>query len=663
MNKKSFRIGVITSSISLAQYITDMSSSSEHMIQVSSKGLDDAIPVGRKMESDGIEVIISRKGTARLLRENLQIPVISVPLSALDILSCLSKAVRYGKKILLPSFRTRADGIKIIEKFLSIELMQEIYEDRSSLKELIYFAKRNGCQVVAGGGLGVRFAQECGMKGIEIETSEEVIRTSMESALSVARARRRDRETAELYRCVLDSVSEGIIAVNQEGHITTANKQARELLKIKTEDIDGKPIHRFIPEASLFQALNQQTPVYDKLERINKKLFIFNHIPVIMEKETVGGVTTFSDTTKIMQTENKVRRNATRGLKAKYLLKDLKYCSEKMQRVIRTATRYAATDSTLLICGETGTGKELLTQGIHNLSKRRQGPFVSINCAALPEQLLESELFGHEDGAFTGSKKGGRPGQFEMAHGGTILLDEISATTEIVQTRLLRIIQEREVMRIGGTRLIPIDVRVIANTNKDLAKEAQTGRFREDLFFRLNVLQITIIPLRERKEDIPLLAQEFIRIKSIGYHLTPIIIPETVNKALMKYTWPGNVRQMKHFIERLVLLCNGRFSDRIFQEIYSELIQYSPIRDSDSPEGQVEQEPPTLAPPFVEPIEKEEETTALLLKDRMRRINLENETEIIRSALEKAQYNRGKTAQLLGISRATLWKKMKALGL
>jgi len=621
MNKKSFRIGVITSSISLAQYITDMSSSSEHMIQVSSKGLDDAIPVGRKMESDGIEVIISRKGTARLLRENLQIPVISVPLSALDILSCLSKAVRYGKKILLPSFRTRADGIKIIEKFLSIELMQEIYEDRSSLKELIYFAKRNGCQVVAGGGLGVRFAQECGMKGIEIETSEEVIRTSMESALSVARARRRDRETAELYRCVLDSVSEGIIAVNQEGHITTANKQARELLKIKTEDIDGKPIHRFIPEASLFQALNQQTPVYDKLERINKKLFIFNHIPVIMEKETVGGVTTFSDTTKIMQTENKVRRNATRGLKAKYLLKDLKYCSEKMQRVIRTATRYAAT------------------------------------------QLLESELFGHEDGAFTGSKKGGRPGQFEMAHGGTILLDEISATTEIVQTRLLRIIQEREVMRIGGTRLIPIDVRVIANTNKDLAKEAQTGRFREDLFFRLNVLQITIIPLRERKEDIPLLAQEFIRIKSIGYHLTPIIIPETVNKALMKYTWPGNVRQMKHFIERLVLLCNGRFSDRIFQEIYSELIQYSPIRDSDSPEGQVEQEPPTLAPPFVEPIEKEEETTALLLKDRMRRINLENETKIIRSALEKAQYNRGKTAQLLGISRATLWKKMKALGL
>jgi len=584
-------------------------------------------------------------------------------LSALDILSCLSKAVSYSKKILLPSFRARTDDIKIIEKFLSIELMQGVYEDSSSLKELIHFAKSKGCQVVAGGGLGVRFARECGIKGIEIETSDEVIQTSMESARSVARAQRQERETAELYRCVLDSISEGIIAVDQEGHITTANKQARKLLKVETKNIDGEPIHRFIPEASLFRALNQQTPIYDKLERVDKKLFIFNHIPVIMGNETVGGVTTFSDTTKIMQTENKVRRNATRGLKAKYLLKDLKYCSEKMQRVIQTATRYAATDSTLLICGETGTGKELLTQGIHNLSKRRQGPFVSINCAALPEQLLESELFGHEDGAFTGSKKGGRPGQFEMAHRGTILLDEISATTEIVQTRLLRIIQEREVMRIGGTRLIPIDVRVIANTNKDLAKEAQAGRFREDLFFRLNVLQITIVPLRERQEDIPLLAQEFICTKSAWYHLTPVVIPETVNKALMKYAWPGNVRQMKHFIERLVLLCNGRFSDRIFQEIYSELIRYNPICDADGPGGQTKQEPPILIPPLVDPIEKEGETTPLLLKERMRRINLESEAEIIRNALEKAHYNRGKTAQLLGISRATLWKKMKALGL
>lgn len=664
MNNNPFRIGVITSSISLAHYVTTVGHSSEDIIRVSSKGLDDAIPVGRKMERDGIEVIISRKGTARLLRENLKVPIISVPLPALDILSGLSEAVRYGKKILLPSFRTRPTETKIIEKLLSIELMQGVYEDSVSLKELIYFAKNKGFQVVAGGGLCVRFAQEIGIKGIEIEASEEVIQTSLESARSVVRAQRQDKETAELYRCIINSVSEGIIAVDQGGRITTANKQARKLLDIEARNIDGEPIRRFMPEVSLFQAPDRQTLIHDKLERIGKKLFIFSYIPVMMENETVGGVTTFSDTTKITQTENKVRRNATRGLKAKYLLEDLKHCSKNMQRMIQTATRYAATNSTLLIYGETGTGKELLAQGIHNLSKRRQEPFVSINCAALPEQLLESELFGYEDGAFTGSKKGGRPGQFEMAHKGTILLDEISATSENVQTRLLRILQEREVMRIGGSQLIPIDVRVIANTNKELAKETQAGRFREDLFFRLNVLYITIAPLRQRQEDIPLLVQEFIRKSSVQYHLAPIMIPETVNKALMKYFWPGNVRQLQNFIERLVLLCNGHFSNRIFQEAYSELIRYCPRHDSSDSGPQAKGESSTTTvQPSIDPVGKESKTTALLLKDRMRRKSLEVETEIIRKTLEKAHYNRGKTAQILGISRATLWKKMKAFGL
>ena len=663
MNKKAFRIGVITSSLSLAHEVAGIVHSSEDIIHVSSKGLDKAIPAGRKMERDGVEVIISRKGTAHLLRENLKIPIISVPLSALDILSCISEAVHYGKKILLPSFRTRTNGLEIIEKFLSVELMQGVYEDRSSLRELIHLAKNKGCQVVAGGGLGSRFAQECGIKGIEIKTSEEVINTSLESARSVALAQRQDKEMTELYRCILDSVSEGIIAVDQKGRITTANKQARELLKIEKQDIAGDPIHHFIPDTSLFQALKNQIPIYDNLERVDKKLYIFNHIPVMMGNGIVGGVSTFSDTTKIVQTENKVRRNATQGLKAKYLLKDLKYRSKEMQRLIQTATLYAATDSTLLICGETGTGKELLTQGIHNLSKRRQEPFVSINCAALPEQLLESELFGYEEGAFTGSKKGGKPGQFEIAHKGTILLDEISSTSETVQTRLLRVLQEREVMRIGGSHLIPIDVRVIANTNKDLVEEAQAGRFREDLFFRLNILQITIIPLRQRQDDIPLLAQEFIRKNSIRYHLRPIVTPEIVNEALMKYAWPGNVRQLQHFIERLVLLCNGSFSNRIFQEIYSELIRYCPRHNPDNSGNQTERGLSTDSQPLIDPIKKKRETTAFFLKERMSKINLESEVDIIRNALKKAHYNRGKTAKLLAISRSTLWKKMKAFGL
>jgi propionate catabolism operon transcriptional regulator len=660
MSKKPFRIGIITSSISLANHVSEIAHSSEDVIQASSKGLEEAIPIGRNMERDGVEVIISRKGTARLLRENLNIPVISVPLSALDILSCLSEAVRYGEKILLPSFRTSTIDTKIIEELLPVKLMQGVYEDFASLKELIHYAKSEGCQVVAGGGLGVRLAQECGMKGIEIKTSEEVMETSLESARSVVRAQRKDKRKAELYRCIIDSVSEGIIAVDMDGRIITTNKIARELFNIDQKDIIGEPVHRFIPETSLLKSLNQHKPIYEKLEHIGKKLFIFNHIPVIMEKEAVGGVTTFTDTSNIIRTESEVRRTVTRGLKAKYLLKDLTHRSEKMRKTINTATRYAATDSTILIYGETGTGKELVAQGIHNLSTRKKGPFVSINCAAIPEQLLESELFGYEDGAFTGSKKGGKPGQFEMAHKGTILLDEISATTETVQIRLLRILQEREVMRIGGNRLIPVDVRVLANTNKDLVEEAQAGRFREDLFFRLNVLEISIVPLRERQEDIPLLAEEFIRKDSKKYSLSPIVIPEAIHEPIMRYEWPGNVRQLQHFIERLVLLCNGRFSNQIFNELYDKLVRYKGVSKTLDESGMGEGTGPDRLIANTEN-EKVDPPTDLTLKKRLKQMNQDGEVEIIRKALETAHYNRGKTAQLLGISRATLWKKMKAL--
>ena len=310
-----------------------------------------------------------------------------------------------------------------------------------------------------------------------------------------------------------------------------------------------------------------------------------------------------------------------------------------MREIVNKAEQFGASDSTILITGETGTGKEILAQGIHNLSARSKHPFVSINCAALPDSLLESELFGYEEGSFTGSRKGGKPGLFEVAHKGTIFLDEIGSTPENVQRRLLRVIQEKEVMRIGGDRLIPVDVRVITASNKDLRDETLSGRFREDLYFRLNVLSIFVPPLRDRIEDIPVLTQEFIKRSSAKYARQPIIIPLYYLNTMMEYSWPGNVRQLENFIEQLVLLCELGFRKETFMEIYFELIEYASHQKQS---------------------QKEEDRGLLKAQSELQKKAAEE--RILRDAMGKTNFSKTKAAKMLGISRTTLWKKLKELG-
>ena len=206
------------------------------------------------------------------------------------------------------------------------------------------------------------------------------------------------------------------------------------------------------------------------MEKINGDLYLANHIPITVNSEVAGIVSIFKNAANVIKDENEVRRNFAKGLVANYTIKDLIHSSPVMRDIVRKAMRYASSDSTILINGETGTGKEILAQSIHNMGRRVKGPFVSINCAAIPDQLLENELFGHEEGAFTGSRKGGKIGLFELAHTGTIFLDEIASTPPNVQASLLRVLQEKKVMRIGSDRLIPIDVRVIAASNKNLGR-------------------------------------------------------------------------------------------------------------------------------------------------------------------------------------------------
>lgn len=321
---------------------------------------------------------------------------------------------------------------------------------------------------------------------------------------------------------------------------------------------------------------------------------------------------------------------------ARYTFADIIGESEALEKCRQQARQLAASNSTLLIHGETGTGKELFAQSIHNAGPRRNGPFIALNCGAIPAGLIESQLFGYEAGAFTGAKKEGQQGLFEQASGGTLFLDEISEMELELQSRLLRVLQEREVVRLGGKRRIPVDVRVIASTNKDLWSMVASGKFRQDLFYRLNVVDLRIPPLRERPEDIPLLAEYFIKqFRSSCGAFVRGIAPDAL-RCLQNYRWPGNVRELQNCIERTM---NFTTNEIIQVEDLPALIRES------SAESRQEQTGPAV--PSV-PLEN-----ATRLAER----------EVIHRALEASGNNRRLAAAKLGISTVTLWRKMKRLGM
>ena len=435
------------------------------------------------------------------------------------------------------------------------------------------------------------------------------------------------------------------MVIEKNGEISLINKTGSKILNKDDDFFIGQKVSKIISNPKVLKSIEQKKEITDNIELLFNKNLLFNHTPIIIENKPVGGVSTFSDIGSVVKAENKYRKKLSKGLVANYVINDLIHECDEMNELILRCEKFSKTDSTILITGETGTGKEILAQSIHNLSNRNKKPFVSINCAAIPENLLESELFGYEEGAFTGSRKGGKPGLFELAHTGTIFLDEISAASKAVQTRLLRVLQEREVMRIGSDLLIPINVRVIAAANKDLTKEVRENNFREDLFFRINVLTITTPPLRERKGDIPVLAKAFIESISKQHGYKNFEIPQNYLNLLDSYFWPGNVRQLRNFIERLVLLCSSKFNSQIFYEIYDELLKY------------------TINEKQLTDIEFKSKNKSVDIIDEIHNKKNEAEAKIIEKVLKDCHFNKNKAAKVLGMSRTTLWRKLKSFDL
>ncbi len=644
MDKAQIQIGIMISSLSIGEEIKSIAEQQKDIFHTSRKGLEAAIPVARQMEKDGIEVIISRRGTAHLLRESLTIPVFSFPQSSLSVLTSIKKGADMipepkgrRKRIVMPNFRSEVIGLDIIGDFLNIDFNQAVYYDSSSLEQVVAQASENGADLLVGGLNTMTFSRNLGIRFQELITTRGDILETIENARSAALSNRDQKTTRYRYQSIMDLSQDGIISTDFNNKLVTINEKAKSILGIETDDHPGIEVNKIISNPRINQALRDQKQVQEQIEEVGGELYVYNQMPLTVQDQIVGVVSSFKEIAGVIRAENKVRRSLTKGFVAKYQLHNLVHTSPAMASVVNTSRELAKTDSTILVVGDTGTGKEVIAQGIHNASKRRKMAFVSVNCGALPEQLLESELFGYEEGAFTGSKKGGKPGLFEMSHQGTIFLDEIDSTSQSVQLRLLRVLQEKEVMRIGGDRKIPIDVRVIAAAGRDLWKAVQKGSFRKDLFFRLNVLRIPLPSLSQRKEDIPMLMKFF-----LGYHAKKHLIqvfdlPSSYMDSLCSYSWPGNVRQLKHFAEQLLLNSSLEGSTRSLDFLFEEL---STIVDSCFTQEISEEK---LAP---EPA-------------KLRLVDQTTEAETIKKAMRETNYSRTRAAEILGISRTTLWRKIK----
>jgi transcriptional regulator with PAS, ATPase and Fis domain len=446
---------------------------------------------------------------------------------------------------------------------------------------------------------------------------------------------------------VMENIAEAIRVIDCSGIVSFWNRGAEKLFQIKESEIVGKPLAEFFPDDALLNIIYTGKPQRNLVCELGDWLVVHNMVPVVTEdEEIIGAVCTTQDMTlvksyldQLEETTGRVKRLERRvsgGEEEPFYT-----VHQYTKRILEKAKKVAATEATVLIQGESGTGKEVLADVVYRHSRRNHQPFVEINCSAVPESLFESEMFGYAPGTFTGARKDGKPGKFELADEGTLFLDEIGELSLDMQAKLLRVIQEGKFYRVGGTKPVEVDVRIIAATNRELARLVEEGEFREDLFYRLNVINFVLPPLRERKEDIPGLVNRFIMELSCEYGLQVRGTDPRALKALIGYDWPGNVRQLRNVLERVLILMEG---DTITLKSLSEAAVLDSLQSEDVRSEEAARQP-------------EQEVAEDGLEDYM----VKTEKEIIIKALEDCNYNKARAAQLLGIPRSTLYYKIKTL--
>ncbi len=609
----------------------------------------------QEIEKGKPDAVICRGRMELLLKQaklDHQLPVLSIQFLGSSTFSLIAYVLKHhpeelpatGAKAAVFSHRPLLYNSDTVRFLFHLDLENVIIQGTKPeyVRQKLREASQNGASFVLGGTTVKQEADKMGIRCYHNPAADEYesFYRTLEMAVVLVENIRRQREYWSTLEGVMDYSFEGMLLLNQEGRVRYYNSAVKKLMDAENGELMGREVWELFPELDPEQVrrvLEQGENIYGSLLRIREHIVLVNMNPYKRDGEIQGAIVHLNQKEQVENLESQIKTEIyAKGRVARYHFPDIQGESEAIEECRYKAKQFAKHHANILILGESGTGKELFAQSIHNYSMRKEQPFVAINCGSLPMSLLESELFGYVGGAFTGASRQGKKGLIEQADKGTIFLDEISEMDLQGQVRLLRVLEERVITRVGDDRVIPVDVRIVAASNKNLRQMVREGKFREDLYYRLNVLTLRIPPLRDRQGDVPVLARAFLKRygKEAGKELQ---LTQEAEALLEGYRWPGNVRQLRNFCERLAVISSrqtvdGEMVRRQLEEVYEREPQAA------EPEAARRQEPvprPSLSP-------REEREYRRLVE-----------------ALEACGGSRTQAAERLGMARSSLWRKMK----
>ena len=596
-------------------------------------GVDDVQGVIGALDFSNVSAVIGAPGIAMEIRQLIPVPLIVAYPTYIDILETVKEVelrlnVR-NKKIAL----ILHEGNKIqedrLDYFISNTIELYKYESKPQMRQIFQRIADKGYALVIGGPTVARMAAEYGMEAVQIVYREQALLDALEKTREMLLLMDKELGQLERLKALLDIIPDGIIETDAAGTVTLCNKKTLEMLELSYDKILGRNVCQLLGDTSWEHVYRHSASQVDTLFGYGKNKYFSTRQPILKGTRITGSVGTLQAASKIQTMESKYRSQQNKGLEARHTFADIIGESRIMREVVERVRLYTRTDSTVLLEGETGTGKEIFAQSIHNGSRRSSGPFVAINCAAIAETLLESELMGYDEGAFTGARKGGKMGLFERAHKGTIFLDEVNQLPLRLQAKLLRVIQEKAVMRVGGDGIIPVDVRIIAATNENLNRKVANHTFRSDLYYRLNVLNVRLPPLRERPEDIAQLMTTFAARFTENTATLPARV-KAMTELVSGHGWPGNIRELQNVVERYMIL--GASVSQLDKYFFHEFQGDNLETDSAACDMRFAVTPDTL----------ENMTSALVC-----------------AMVERCGGNKSRAALRLGISRNTLHQRLK----
>ncbi|MEB2512606.1 propionate catabolism operon regulatory protein PrpR [Burkholderia multivorans] len=615
-------------------------------VRIVTRAYEDALGAIAEAGTARPDVIVAAGSNGGFLKTRAQVPVVVVSPTGFDVMQALARARRDATRIALVSAGDTPPEVRRFVAAYGLDVQFASYQTAQEAEACVHDLRDRGIETIVGPGLVTDLAASAGMGAVFLY-SHASVRKAVETALEVAYATHAEAFRRQRLDTLLQHLRDGVVALDAQGRVEAINERLASALGVEPSAAVGRALVDLRPELRTLRGEDG-----DALATVRGVRYVVHRGPLVDRGVTSGSVLTFQESRAVERLDRALRSQPnTQQFAARYSLDDVVGASAPMTRVRELVRRYAKSDATVLVLGESGTGKEMIAQSLHALSARRSYPFVAVNCGAFPEALLESELFGYEEGAFTGARRCGKTGLFEAAHRGTLFLDEIGEMPPSLQSRLLRVLQEREVIRLGSTEPIRIDVRVIAATHRPLLAAVEAGTFRADLYYRLNILNVGLPPLRERAADIPslaatLLVQAARREPRLAERLRDADdaarVLGAVQPTLTRYRWPGNVRELQNVIERIAV------------ELAEAVDEGDPAASCAALAADALQ---TIAPElFAAPPGGDDAEDAQTLQARRRRA----EADEIRAVLDACGGDRDRACAMLGISKTTLWRKLSA---